>query len=726
MDEHRFTNLLVHEKSPYLLQHAHNPVHWRPWGEEAFKIAREQNKPLLVSIGYATCHWCHVMERESFEDPQLAELLNAGFVCVKVDREERPDVDSIYMQALQSMGQQGGWPLNVFVTPEGLPFHGGTYFPPQPRFHLPSFANVLEFLSGLWKNDPGKVQRQSQAIVAHLKESAVRTETGALDALDFEGEDRAAKLYESHYDTLNHGFRFQPQNKFPPSMGLSLLLRHYRRTGRKPSLDMAVNTLRAMKNGGIYDQIGGGLSRYSTDYRWLVPHFEKMLYDNALFVTALVETCQAGGAPEFADHANDVLAYIDRDMTSPDGAFYSAEDADSEGVEGKFYVWTQEEIEKVLGRQTASVTLDPNGSIRMANEDRRGQSEPGHPAPGRSPASVAGPYYNVTPRGNFERKNILHVTRAPAELAKELGLPEAAVVEELGKARSLLLEERSKRIRPLLDDKILVSWNGLMISAMARAGRVLDDPERIRRAERAADFILTRMRAPDGGLYRRFRQGDARYDGYLFDYTSLAVACLELYEATYKPTYVKLAAELMRLTDEKFASGDGAYHETPADGENLIVRQISGYDGVEPSGNSNAALALLKLAAYLADPAYERKAEKIFLVFHEDLMDYGLNSSFMMQALHLYLGGLKEVAVVGRRDDPSTQAMLRTVRQGFFPNAVFAFAYEDEAETAARDVPLLANRKTVDGKATAYVCRRGACLPPTTSPDELVSLLGYE
>ncbi len=695
MDKYPYTNKLIGEKSPYLLQHAHNPVDWHPWGDEPFKIAKEKNQPVLVSIGYATCHWCHVMERESFEDPELAKLLNSLFVSIKVDREERPDVDSIYMQAVQSLGQQGGWPLNVFVTPDGIQFYGGTYFPPERRFNLPSFEDVLIFLANTWEKEHDKVEKQSAALIQSIRNSSTRMpKTGSLDTLGFNGEDKAAELYERHYDSLNYGFSFQQQNKFPPSMGLCLLLRHHHRTGHAKSLEMADSTLKAMKHGGIYDQIGGGLSRYSTDYKWLVPHFEKMLYDNSLFVTALIETYQVTGNPEFADYANDVLQYIDRDMTSPEGAFFSAEDADSEGVEGKFYVWTQEEIEKLLGHKTAKVALS---------------------------------YYNVTEKGNFEGKNILNVTQShtTADVAKHLGVQETIVKEELEKARHLLLETRSKRIRPLLDDKILTSWNGLMILAMAKTGRVLEDAARIEKAEQALNFILTKLRGTDGKLLRRYREGEARYDGYLFDYTSIASACLELYEATYKPEYIRHAKDLMQQVEEKFAS-EGAYYETASDAENLIVRQISGYDGVEPSGNSNASLAFLKLSAYLADPSLAQKAEKIFLAFHEELTEYGLNSSFMMQALHLYLGGLKEVAIVAPKNHPSTEAMLKTVRQGFFPNAVFAFAYADEVEAAGKEIPLLARRKVVDGKATAYVCRQGTCLAPVTSVDDLVNLLKYE
>ena len=687
------TNQLIHEKSPYLLQHAHNPVNWFPWGEEPFKIAQEKNFPLLVSIGYATCHWCHVMERESFEDPDLAKLLNANFISIKIDREERPDIDSIYMKAIQAMGQQGGWPLNVFITPEGVPFYSGTYFPPEKRFNIPSFTDVLIFLTKTWINEPEKVKKQSEALSLAIRESSERKPTlETTESLDFDGEDKAAKLYESHYDTLNHGFRFQPQNKFPSSMGLSLLLRHHHRTGTTSSLEMTKSTLRAMKWGGIYDQIGGGLSRYSTDYRWLVPHFEKMLYDNSLFVIALIETFQLTGHQEFSDYANDVLYYIDQDMTSKEGAFFSAEDADSEGVEGKFYVWSKEEIESILGRQASSIAV---------------------------------PFFNITKEGNFEHKNILNQTNTYQDLAKKLGLAEDTVINELSSARIKLLQERSKRIRPLLDDKILTSWNGLMISAMAKTGRVLEDLNRIAKAEKAVEFILSTLKTPEGKILRRFREGEARYDGYLFDYSSIAVACLELYEATYNTKYIIEAQKLMQTVEDKFSS-EGAYYETAVDAEKLIVRQISGYDGVEPSGNSNASLAFLKLGAYLANPDFIRRAEKIFLAFHEDLTEYGMNSSFMMQALHLYLGGLKEVVIIGKRNDLSTQEILKTIRSQFFPNAIFAFAYEDEVAKKGADLPLLSGKTIINGKATAYVCRLGTCLKPVNSSEDLVNLLKYE
>ncbi len=634
------------------------------------------------------------MERESFGNPELAEQLNAQISSLlKVDREERPDVDGVYMKAVQAMGQQGGWPLNVFVTPEGIPFYGGTYFPPVKKFNLPSFSDVLKFLSNIWNNEREKVDKQGKVLIEYIQNSSRdETRSGPLDSLSFEGEDKAVELYERHYDTLNHGFKFQQQNKFPASMGLSLLLRHYHRTGHEASLKMTVNTLRAMKNGGIYDQIGGGLARYSTDYHWMIPHFEKMLYDNAMFAIALIDTYQKTGDKDFADYANVLFQDIDRDMTSPDGAFYSAEDADSEGVEGKFYVWTLEEIEQLLGRQTASVAV---------------------------------PYFNITAKGNFEGKNNLHVLRTTQELAKKLSYPEETVIEELERTRMILMEARSKRIRPLLDDKILTSWNGMMISAMARAGRILGDEDRINKARKALDFIFEYLMTPEGKLLRRYREGQALYDGYLFDYTSIASACLDLYEAQYDSSLIQRAKQLMDTVEEKFKS-DGAYYETASDGEKLIVRQISGYDGVEPSGNSNAALAWLKLSAYLGAPDLATRAEKIFCSFHEDVMEYGLNSSFMLQAMHLYLGGLKEVVLIGKRKDPETEKLLSCIRKEFFPNAVFAFAYEDEIAQIEKTIPLMAGKQLVDGKATFYACRQGACLAPTHTIEELRSQLSYE
>jgi len=433
MTAYPFTNKLVHEKSPYLLQHAHNPVDWHPWGNEAFEKAKNEDKLLLVSIGYATCHWCHVMERESFEDPELAAYLNAHFVPVKVDREERPDVDKIYMDSLHALGQQGGWPLNMFVTPEGKPVTGGTYFPPKPLYGRKSFRELLETLASIWKNEREKIFSTADQLTAHLKQKAVST-AGGHPELNWEAEEQAVTQFRDSFDSRHGGFKQQQQNKFPPSMGLMLLLRHFHRTGNEHSLEMVEKTLQKMFAGGIYDQLGGGLSRYSTDYEWLVPHFEKMLYDNSLFVWALIETFQITKNPLYETAVRDVLTYVARDMTSPEGAFFSAEDADSEGVEGKFYVWSKAEILEILGPE--------NGELACA-------------------------FWDITENGNFEGNNIPNRPRSDEDVAEQFRITTDEMRIQLRTAREKLMAVRSKRVRPLLDDKVLTSWNALMISAFA-------------------------------------------------------------------------------------------------------------------------------------------------------------------------------------------------------------------------------------------------------------------
>ncbi|MEC9460159.1 MAG: thioredoxin domain-containing protein, partial [SAR324 cluster bacterium] len=454
MTVYSFSNKLIHEKSPYLLQHAPNPGDWYPWGTAAFAKAKEEDKLLLVSIGYATCHWCHVMERESFEDPELAAFLNAYFVPVKVDREERPDVDKIHMDALHALGQQGGWPLNMFVTPEGKPVTGGTYFPPRPMYGRKSFRELLETLALIWKDEREKIFTTADQLTAHLQQKAVPTADGHPE-LNWEAEEQTVAQFRESYDSQHGGFKQQQQNKFPPSMGLMLLLRHYKRTGEAHSLEMVEMTLQKIFAGGIYDQLGGGLSRYSTDYEWLVPHFEKMLYDNSLFVWALIETFQITKNPLYESAVRDVLAYVARDMTSPAGAFFSAEDADSEGVEGKFYVWSKAEVLKILGAES--------GELACA-------------------------FWDITENGNFEGSSIPNRPRSDEDLAAQFRITPEEMRKTLRTAREKLMAVRSQRVRPLLDDKVLTSWNALMISAFARASRVFNDPEFEKMATRAADF----------------------------------------------------------------------------------------------------------------------------------------------------------------------------------------------------------------------------------------------
>ncbi len=678
-------NRLIHEKSPYLLQHAHNPVDWYPWGKEAFARAQAEDKLLLISIGYATCHWCHVMERESFEDPELAAFLNAHFIPVKVDREERPDVDKLHMDALHALGQQGGWPLNMFVLPDGRPVTGGTYFPPQDLYGRPSFRTILERLAQLWQEQREKLEQVGGEMKEHLSRM-VHTVSADQTVPDASAESAMFQQYLQAYDEQHGGFKLQPQNKFPPSMGLQMLLRYYRRTQQEEALTMTEHTLQAMLQGGIYDQIGGGLSRYSTDYQWLVPHFEKMLYDNALFVRALLEAHQVTGKALYASGAQDVLAYLLRDMRHPEGAFYSAEDADSEGVEGKFYVWTPQEVQEVLGSELAE---------------------------------IACVYWDLTPEGNFEGASIPNRPNRMEDVAQGLGLSDEAFIAKLAEARMRLLEHRSRRIRPLCDDKVLTSWNALMISALAHAARALGKPEYADEAVQAARFLFRELMDASGRLLRRWREGEARYQAYLVDYAQLAVACLDLYETTYDLHWFAqaqhLAAEIRRL----FHNDAGAYFDTGADAEALLTRSIDGYDGVEPSGNSATAQAFLRLWAYTGDPTYQEDALRIFRYFSQHLERAGVSFGAMLQALHFHQAPPREVVVAGTRGEPETEAMLEVLQKGYYPHLVTAFLPAGDEAAVEAILPLAEGRGTPDGQAIAYVCENFTCQLPVRTAAEL-------
>ena len=690
MTLYSFSNKLIHEKSPYLLQHAHNPVNWYPWGTAAFEKAKSEDKLLLVSIGYATCHWCHVMERESFEDPELAAFLNAHFVPVKVDREERPDVDKIHMDALHALGQQGGWPLNMFVTPEGKPVTGGTYFPPQPMYGRKSFRELLETLASIWKDEREKIFTTADQLTAHLQQKAVPASTGHPE-LNWEAEEQTVTLFRESYDSQHGGFKQQQQNKFPPSMGLMLLLRHYKRTGDAHSLEMVEKTLQKMFAGGIYDQLGGGLSRYSTDHEWLVPHFEKMLYDNSLFVWVLIETFQITKNPLYENAVRDILNYVARDMTSPDGAFFSAEDADSEGVEGKFYVWSKAEVLEILGAES--------GELACA-------------------------FWDITEHGNFEGNNITNRPRSDEEVAAQFRITPEEMRKTLRTAREKLLAVRSKRVRPLLDDKVLTSWNALMISAFARASRVFNDPEFEKMATRAADFIFNNLFDDSGRLLRRWREGEARFPAYLCDHAQLAVACLDLYETTYDPAWFRKAVELSDEINRLFRNEDGPYYDTGIDGEVLLTRNAEAYDGVEPSGNSSLAQAFLRLRAYGLAPQYYEDAQRIFRSFAPHLEQAGVSFSAMLCGLHFSLSAAKEVVISGRRGEAETELLLAELRCEYHPNIVVSFVENGKNPETEKIIPLASGRAMVNDSATAYVCQNQTCQIPVHSVDELRQLLG--
>ena len=689
MTEHSFTNKLAQEKSPYLLQHSHNPVDWHPWGDEAFEKAKSEDKLLLVSIGYATCHWCHVMERESFEDPELASYLNAHFVPVKVDREERPDVDKIYMDALHTLGQQGGWPLNMFVTPEGKPITGGTYFPPQPMYGRKSFRQLLETVASIWKNEREKIFSTADQLTAHLKQKAVPNADGHPE-LNWKVEEQAVLQFRETFDSLHGGFKQQSQNKFPPSMGLMLLLRHFHRTGNAHSLEMVEKTLQQMFAGGIYDQLGGGLSRYSTDFEWLVPHFEKMLYDNALFVWALIETFQLTKNPLYETAVRDVLTYVARDMTSPEGGFFSAEDADSEGVEGKFYFWSKAEVLEILRPES--------GELACA-------------------------FWDITEKGNFEGNSIPNRPRSDEDVAEQFRITPDEMRLQLRTARKKLMAVRSLRIRPLLDDKVLTSWNALMISAFARAARVFNDSEFEKRAVYAANFIFNNLQDESGRLLRRWREGEARFPAYLCDHSQLAVACLDLYETTYDPEWFRKAAELSDEINRLFRNETGPYYDTGNDGEALLTRNAEGYDGVEPSGNSSVANAFLRLSAYGLAPKYLADAHRVFRSFAPHLEQAGVSFSAMLGALHFNLSAVKEVVISGRRGDPETELLLAEVRREFHTNLVVSFVENGESPETEKIIPLASGRKMINEKATAYVCQNQKCQLPVHKVADLKKLL---
>ncbi|MCZ6472908.1 MAG: thioredoxin domain-containing protein [SAR324 cluster bacterium] len=678
------TNRLAQEKSPYLLQHAHNPVDWYPWGKEAFAKAAGEDKMVLVSIGYATCHWCHVMERESFENEETARFLNENFVTIKVDREERPDVDKIYMDSLHALGQQGGWPLNMFTTPDGRPVTGGTYFPPDAAHGRKSFREILELLLDAWRNNRAAILENAELLTRHLQEQA-RPGGSQHRQWNYEAVEAALEAYAQAFDSKDGGFTLQPQNKFPPSMGLMLLLRHHARTGDSAVLEMVELTLKKMIAGGIYDQLGGGLSRYSTDYRWLVPHFEKMLYDNALFVQALTEAHLATGKAIYRAYAEDVLAYVRRDMTSPEGAFYSAEDADSEGVEGKFYVWSPGEVEALLEAEDARCAMA---------------------------------YWDISPQGNFEGDSIPNTPRGLAEVAAQLDLGDEELAERLQRAREIMLEARAKRVRPLRDDKVLTSWNALMISAFARAGRAFEEAAYVETARKAGRFIIDNLRDGSGRLLRRYREGEARYKGYLVDHAQLAGACLDLYEATHDSAWFGEALGLMREVNRLFRNEDGPYFDTGSDSEQLLARNMDGYDGVEPSGNSAAAEAFLRLHAYGVREGFDEDALRIFAGFHDHLHKAGSSFSAMLNALAFHLSPPREVAVVGDAEAADTRAMLEALATGYHPALVTAFASPRQAAQAAGLIPLLEGRATVD-KPTAWVCRDMVCQLPVHNAADL-------
>jgi hypothetical protein len=692
----KFTNRLIQEKSPYLLQHAHNPVNWYPWGKDAFERARKDNRPVFLSIGYATCHWCHVMEKESFEDIEVARLMNEVFISVKVDREERPDIDSVYMRVCQLLTGSGGWPLTIIMTPDKKPFFVATYIPKENRFGRLGMRELIPRVQELWENSPADLEASSEKIIAALQETPLdaRGEIVNQDTLH-----AAYQQLEQQYDAKTGGFGLSP--KFPTPHNLLFLLRYWKRTGNAKALQMVEKTLQSMRRGGLFDHIGYGFHRYSTDSQWLVPHFEKMLYDQALLAMAYTEAFQVTRNEEYKNTAKEIFTYVLRDMTSPEGAFYCAEDADSEGEEGKFYLWTSDELKKTLGKTEVDLALQ---------------------------------VFNIESEGNFTEEatgkktgaNILHLTQSLTEIASELKLSPNVFSKKLESVRMSLYKAREKRIRPLQDDKILSDWNGLMIAALAKGAQAFDEPAFETAARKAADFILKNMRSPDGRLLHRFREGQSLITGFLDDYAFLIWSLLELYESSFDARFLQEAQELNDILLKHFWDDkEGGFHFTPDDGDPLLLRQKEVYDGAIPSGNSVQMLNLLRLGRMTSNPALEEKAAQTSRIFSKHVEHSPSAFTQLMAAVDFGVGPAFEVVVVGHSDKEETTAMLKALRAEFIPNKVLLFIPEDKNPSAVfRIAPFTSRMTSTQGKATAYVCQNFTCQNPTTDIDTMLQSIG--
>ena len=673
-----FTNHLSHESSPYLRQHAHNPVDWYPWGSEALDQAKQLDRPIFLSIGYSACHWCHVMEHESFENEEIAKILNDHFVSIKVDREERPDLDQIYMASVQMLTGSGGWPMSVFLTPDLKPFTGGTYFPPDDRYGRPGFKRLLQHVAEVWQVRRAEVEEAASQITEHLRDfGRLESEEGALDASLLR---QALGGLERAFDARHGGFGQAP--KFPHPMDLRLLLRCWKRFDDPQALEMVRVTLDHMAAGGIYDHLGGGFARYSTDEHWLVPHFEKMLYDNALLVSCYLETYGATGEPFYREIAEETLNGMLREMTSPDGPFYSTLDADSEGEEGKFYVWTAAEIERILGKDEAD---------------------------------LFSAVYGVEAEGNWEHgKNILHRVKTFAQYARLNGMSEADLRARLDLSRRKLFEVRSRRVWPGRDDKALTSWNGLMIGALAQAAQVLDRRDYADAAVRAADFLLTRMRGADGRLLRTWSAGhEPKLNGYLEDYSFLLDGLVSLYEATFAPRWIEAALDLAEVMIEQFwDAADGGFFYTGRDHEALIARGKDPHDNAIPSGNAMAVTALLRLVKLTGRMDLQEKAEATLRLYRGLLGAHPLAAGQMLLALDFHLGPIQEIAIVGDPLAEDTRQVLRLLAGSYQPHRVLALKAPDDHEKKIEELLPLLTGKTAQGAVTMYVCRNFACQTP--------------
>ena len=678
-------NRLADETSPYLRQHAENPVNWYAWGEEALTQAKAEGKPILLSVGYSACHWCHVMAHESFEDEATAALMNRLYINIKVDREERPDIDNIYMQAVQALSNgHGGWPMTVFLLPDGRPFYAGTYFPKEARQGMPSFKQVLEAVNDAYQKRRDDVNEIAEQLTQGLNRASLgigqnsQLNEGLLDA--------TLKLFEREFDAHYGGFGGAP--KFPQAMNLEYLLRFYDRTGDETALKMVTLTLKKMAMGGIYDQLGGGFHRYSVDAIWLVPHFEKMLYDNALLSRVYLHAWQVTGDLFFKKMAEEIYDYILREMTAPEGGFYSATDADSEGEEGKFFVWSREELIALLGEDNGRVAIET---------------------------------YGVSARGNFDGQNILYRPNDEAVTAARLGMSVEELHEKLETINDILFAARTQRTHPALDDKILASWNGLMLASLAEAARVLERQDYLEAALRGGQFLREMMVTDEGRVYRTYKDGLARINGFLEDYACLAGAFLELYQSTFDPHWYVLAQMLIDNALAHFRAPDGGFFDTPDDGESLIARPRNLQDNAIPAGSSSMAKALLMQAAFSGSADYEQAARETLAPLDAAMRQVPQAFGEALAAADMLVRGLQEIAVVGDWNDDRTKVLLTEIFADYRPNAVAALSPTDvEGE---HTIPLLSYRTMQDGEPTVYVCRQFACQLPVTTPGALEGLL---
>lgn len=677
-------NRLQHETSPYLRQHADNPVDWYPWGEEAFARAQAEDKPILLSVGYSACHWCHVMAHESFEHEPTANMMNELFVNIKVDREERPDVDDIYMQAVLALTGHGGWPMTVFLTPDGRPFYGGTYFPREPRGGMPAFRQVLAGVADAYRSRRSQVDEAAGNLTEALNRDFLGI-GGGTDALNADLLDEAVRRFEQSFDKNYGGFGGAP--KFPQPMNLDFLLRAYARTGDANALNMVTFTLQKMARGGIYDQIGGGFHRYSVDAIWLVPHFEKMLYDSAQLSRIYLHTWQITGETFYRRIAEETYDYILREMTAPEGGFYSTTDADSEGEEGRFFVWDEGELREILGDD----------------------------------ATIAIEYWGVTARGNFEGHNILYVPNDDATIAQRLNLTGQELQAKIAGVRDKLFAIRSQRVPPGLDDKILTAWNGMMLASLAEAARVLGRADYREAAVKNATFLLRELKAGDGRLLRTHKNGVSKINAYLEDYANLIDGLIELYQTTFDERWFTEARRLAGHVLAHFPAQDGGFYDTGDDHEKLIVRPRNLQDNATPSGSAMMAKQLLRLAAYTGETRYEEAARTTLALLSEALRQYPQAFGEALNAVDMLVNGLDEVAVVGDPADEKMAALLAVIRQPYRPNAIAALAPQDV--DGEHTIPLLNHRVKKGGEPTVYVCRNFACRLPVTTPDEVNDLL---